>query len=692
MRILVVDDHELVRGGILSLLATEPAFSVCGEAADGRDAVEKAKALRPDIVIMDVNLPNMSGLEATREIKRLNPETEIVIVSLHQAPEVVRQALDAGARGYMVKSAMSTELLAAIAKVARQETFINAAGYRESNEDFDPAEISQRDSSFERPHRDSEAGGINNLLDVTERKQAERAAALLNAIVDFSDDAIVSKDLDGFITSWNKSAERLFGYTAEEAIGQHITLIIPRNRRTEEAMILERIRRGERVEHFDTVRQRKDGTSIDISLTISPVKDLSGHVIGASKVARDISERKQAERENRLLAAIVDCSDDAIISKSLDGVITSWNKSAERMFGFAAEEAIGQHMTLIIPKDRVHEETNILERLRRGERIEHFETVRVRKDGTTLDISLTVSPVRDLAGRITGASKVARDITEQKRNEKALRESENRLRALTNTLETQVRIRTEQLEQRNREVVKQSELLRELTHHLMQVQDEERRHIARELHDSAGQTLAVLGLNLAAVAQQVRTKDSQLSRMVEEGQRLVKELSQEIRTTSYLLHPPLLDESGLSGALLWYVQGLKDRSDLDINLTIRRDFGRLAQEMELAIFRIVQECLTNICRHSRSKVAAIRVLRDDENVFLEVQDEGRGISAAKLAEIQSRGAGVGIRGMRERALQFGGQIKIQSEGRGTTILITLPLVKPAGSEMTKPVQMAQRAG
>jgi len=173
---------------------------------------------------------------------------------------------------------------------------------------------------------------------------------------------------------------------------------------------------------------------------------------------------------------------------------------------------------------------------------------------------------------------------------------------------------------------------------------------------------------------------------------LVKELSQEIRTTSYLLHPPLLDESGLSGALLWYIQGLKDRSDLDINLTIRRDFGRLAQEMELAIFRIVQECLTNIRRHSGSKVAAIRVLRDDENVFLEVQDEGRGISAAKLAEIQSRGTGVGIRGMRERALQFGGQIKIQSEGRGTTILITLPLVKPAGSEMTKPVQMAQRAG
>jgi signal transduction histidine kinase len=161
---------------------------------------------------------------------------------------------------------------------------------------------------------------------------------------------------------------------------------------------------------------------------------------------------------------------------------------------------------------------------------------------------------------------------------------------------------------------------------------------------------------------------------------------------SYLLHPPLLDESGLTGALHWYIQGLKDRSGLEVKLTIRSDFGRLSREMELAIFRIVQECLTNIHRHSGSKVAAIHVMRDAEKVFLAVQDEGRGISAAKLAEIQTRGTGVGIRGMRERALQFGGEIKIQCEGRGTTILITLPLVKPAGSEMTEPIQMAQRAG
>ena len=400
----------------------------------------------------------------------------------------------------------------------------------------------------------------------------------------------------------------------------------------------------------------------------------------------DITKRKQAERAASLLAAIVDFSDDAIISKSLDGVITSWNKSAERLFGYTAQEAIGQYITLIIPPGRRREETMILARLRRGKRVEHFETVRVRKDGTTLDISLTISPVKDAAGRVVGASKVARDITERKQAERALRESEERLRALTNTLEAQVRVRTEELEQRNKEVLKQTEQLRELSYQLLQIQDDERRHIARELHDSAGQILTALDMNLASVVQHARQSAPQLAKTAEEGHQLVRELSREIRTTSYMLHPPLLDENGLSEALLWYIQGLKERSGLDITLTIPEGFGRLSREMELVIFRIMQECLTNVHRHSGSKVAAIRIARRAESVSLEVQDEGKGISPEKLVEIQSQGAGVGIRGMRERVLQFGGEMKIQSGGRGTRISITLPFVKTANSKKAEHIQ------
>src|SRR5579862_6858946 len=144
-----------------------------------------------------------------------------------------------------------------------------------------------------------------------------------------------------------------------------------------------------------------------------PIRDKDGTIVGAMNFFHDITEQRNAEQASALLAAIVDSSDDAIISKNLDGVIMSWNKGAERIFGHLAEDAVGKHITLIIPKDRHEEETNILERLRRGERVDHFETVRIRKDGQFVDVSITISPIKDAHGRIIGASKVARDITER---------------------------------------------------------------------------------------------------------------------------------------------------------------------------------------------------------------------------------------------------------------------------------------
>src|ERR1700674_39810 len=547
---------------------------------------------------------------------------------------------------------------------------------------------------YPRPLRDAEGrivGGINMLLDISERKQAERATSLLAAIVGSSDDAIMSMNLEAIITSWNRSAERLFGHTAEEAIGQHITLIIPPDRRQEEAANLERIRQGEQIERFETVRVPKGGTTFDVSLTISPVKDAAGRVTGVSRVPRDITRRKEAERTTNLLAAIVDSSDDAIISKTLDGMIRSWNYSAERMFGYTAEEAIGQHITLIIPPDRRQEEAMILERLRRGERVEHFETLRVRKDGTVLDISLTVSPVKDGAGRVVGASKVARDVTEQKRAEQALRESKEQLRSLANGLETQVRVRTQELEHRNAEVVEQSEQLRDLSNRLLRSQDDERRRIARELHDSAGQIITALGMSLANIGQRV-THDSQLARGVQDGQELVQQLSKEIRTTAYLLHPPLLDENGIPDAIRWYVQGLAGRSDLKIELYISEGFGRLPREVELALFRIMQECITNIHRHSGSNKATIRIVRKAESVSLDIQDEGKGIPAEKLAGIQVQHLGVGIAGIRERVRHLQGAVTIQSNHSGTTISVTLPIPMNAASQPESMIRQTRAAG
>ena len=251
---------------------------------------------------------------------------------------------------------------------------------------------------------------------------SDAKARHLAKVVESSDDAIVSKQLDGTITSWNRAAERMFGYTAEEAVGKSIRMIIPVDRQFEEDTIIARIKAGEAITHFETLRCRKDGTLIPISLTVSPIHDDAGNVIGASKIARDLTERKRADIASRRLAAVVKSSDDAIITKNLNSIITSWNPAAERMFGYTEEEAIGKSIRMLIPAHLQNEEDIVLAKIRAGEMVEHYETIRQRKDGTLISISLTVSPIRNDAGEIVGASKIARDVTERTRLQAAARE------------------------------------------------------------------------------------------------------------------------------------------------------------------------------------------------------------------------------------------------------------------------------
>mgnify|MGYP003574918642 CR=1 FL=1 len=270
--------------------------------------------------------------------------------------------------------------------------------------------------------------------DIGAQKAAARSQMLLAAIVDSSDDAIVSKTLDGIVTSWNYGAQKIFGYSAEEMIGQPITKLFPPDRLDEETYVLSRIRNGQRIVHFETVRRAKDGTLLDIALTISPIKDAEGRIIGASKIARDVTVQKAATRASQLLASIVDSSEDAIVSKRLDGIVTSWNKAAEKMFGYTAEEMIGNSITRLFPDDRLEEEPKIIARIAKSERVEHFETIRKTKDGRLLDVSLTISPVKDSQERIVGASKIARDITAQKRVEEQVRRNEEQLRTMADSI------------------------------------------------------------------------------------------------------------------------------------------------------------------------------------------------------------------------------------------------------------------
>jgi signal transduction histidine kinase len=248
--------------------------------------------------------------------------------------------------------------------------------------------------------------------------------------------------------------------------------------------------------------------------------------------------------------------------------------------------------------------------------------------------------------------------------------AEEQLRKAHDELEVKVRERTADLNLAN-------ESLRELSGRLQQIRDEERRHISRELHDSVGQLLAALSMNIAIVQRQSDKLDSTGARAVSENAAMVEQISREIRTISHLLHPPLLDAAGLASALRWYVDGFSERSQIKVDLRIPEQFGRLSDEMEIAIFRMVQECLTNIHRHSGGTFAAIRVHEEDHRVLVEVQDEGKGIPLEKQLELNSPGrTGVGFRGMRERLRQLGGTLDIRSDGAGTTVTATLPLREP----------------
>jgi PAS domain S-box-containing protein len=254
----------------------------------------------------------------------------------------------------------------------------------------------------------------------------------LAAIVESSDDAIVSKNLDGIVQSWNWGAERIFGYTAEEMIGQSITILIPISRFDEEPQILQKISHGERIDHYETVRQRKDGKLIDVSLTVSPIYDSAGKVVGASKIARDVTERHRADYLARQLAAIIESSQDGIIGLDLNCNVTSWNLGAENLYGYAAEEMIGTSISKLCPSDRLDEEPLLMARIIAGERVEHYETKRQNKNGKVIDVSLTWSPIQGAKGQIIGASKIARDVTERIRmqNERnQLLESERAARA-----------------------------------------------------------------------------------------------------------------------------------------------------------------------------------------------------------------------------------------------------------------------
>ena len=207
----------------------------------------------------------------------------------------------------------------------------------------------------------------------------------------------------------------MFGYSSEEIIGKSARLLTPEDRKDEVDAVLRQIRAGQHVEHFETIRVRKDGTVFPVSLTVSPIRDADGAIVGASTIARDMTEQNEALASAQRMAAIVEYSDDAIIGRTLDGIVTSWNAAAERMFGYSCEEIVGKSIDLLNPGGRANEAIGVVAKVSAGQAVEHLETIRVRKDAAVLPVSLTVSPICDADGAVVGASMICRDMTERTR-------------------------------------------------------------------------------------------------------------------------------------------------------------------------------------------------------------------------------------------------------------------------------------
>ena len=272
---------------------------------------------------------------------------------------------------------------------------------------------------------------VRHLEQATE--QAQRPLRTLAALVEGSQAAVVGATLDGTVTTWNPGAERIYGYIAAEMIGMNISALAGPDGTAEFPDVLARIAAGQRVEHYETQRAHRDGTLMDISVTVSPILDEHGTVVGASAVAHDISARKRAEATQRaadvrlrILAAIVDSSDDAIIGCTLHGIVTAWNPGAERMYGYTAAEMVGNKTSVIAGPGTAGQVTNVLAQIAAGQHIEHYESQAINRDGAVLDVSVTLSPIRDADGTVVGASAVCRDISARKRAEARQRDIDER--------------------------------------------------------------------------------------------------------------------------------------------------------------------------------------------------------------------------------------------------------------------------
>jgi PAS domain S-box-containing protein len=379
------------------------------------------------------------------------------------------------------------------------------------------------------------------------------------------------------------------------------------------------------------------------------------------------AKAKLRQSEQRFQWMVEAVQDYAIFMLDPGGNVSTWNIGAQRLKGYEAAEIIGKHFSIFYPEHDVRSRKPDweLEVAAREGRFED-EGWRIRKDGSKFWANVIITAVRDDEGKLIGFGKVTRDFTARMQAEEALRQANE---ALSNEIAERKLAETR--------LAISEKALRSLSVHLLNTQDEERKRLARDLHDSLGQSLAVMKMSLDSLAAIVEAKD-EARQPLAHCLRLAENCITEVRTMSYLLYPPMLEEMGLRSAIFWYLEGFATRSNIKTTFEVAADFGRLPREVELALFRVLQESLTNVHRHSGSSTAHVRLFMKGATAILEIEDQGKGIPASSLNEAEpdrTASLGVGLRGMSERMQQLGGKLEIFSNQDGTRVSAMVPVVE-----------------
>jgi PAS domain S-box-containing protein len=489
--------------------------------------------------------------------------------------------------------------------------------------------------------------------DITGRKRAEealrRSRENFEALAESASEGIlIATGEEGRNVYANRRAVEITGYPIEELLKTCMRdLAHPEELPKIAERYKERLEGLEVPNHYETAFLNKDGVKVPIE--ISPSRTIWQNQLADMVMFRDITERKRAEEAVRRASAynrsLIEASLDPLVTIAPDGKITDVNNATEKATGLPRQQLIGTDFSDYFTdpeKARAGYEQVFREGL-----VQDYELEIRHRDGHATPVLYKASVYRGETGDVIGVFAAARDITARKRTEEALRQLSGRL---------------------------------------LRSQDEERRRIARQLHETTAQGLAGLAVNLTIVKSSAADLSPRASACLSESLELAEQCSREIRTLSYLLHPPLVDEAGLAPALRWYTAGFAQRSGIEVHVDVSPEFDRLPSELELTLYRIVQEALTNIHRHSGSKTARICLERRPNEIVLTVADEGHGFPSAALeiAGPESVDVGVGIPGMRERLRQLGGRLHIQSGSRGTTLTAILPLGQVTNGQTTLP--------